>query len=82
MHSVTCVDLTPAMISVGKEQAEKQKLRNMVFVLGDVNELLFLDNSFDMVISRPAFHHFADVNRAFFQCVVLIKGNRELLFLK
>ena len=30
-----CLDLTPAMLSVGKEQAEKQEFGNMTFVIGD-----------------------------------------------
>lgn len=45
---VTCLDLTPPILSVGKEQAEKQELGNMTFVIGDAGELPFLDNSFSL----------------------------------
>ena len=81
VHSVTCVDLTPAMLSVGREQAEKQELKNMSFVIGDVNELPFLDNRFDIVISRLAFHHFADVNRAFSEMARVLKKGGIFVFI-
>lgn len=56
--SVVCLDMTPAMLSVGKAEAEKANLSNMTFVRGDAMELPFLDNSFDIVLSRLAFHLF------------------------
>ncbi len=59
--NVTCLDVTPAMLEVGKQQAEKKKLNNMVFVQGTAEELPFLDKSFDIVISRLAFHHFKNI---------------------
>lgn len=65
VQNVTCLDMTPAMLYVGKSEAEKQSLRNMTFVLGDAEVLPFLDNSFDIVISRLAFHHFINPHRCF-----------------
>lgn len=56
--NVVCLDMTPAMLSVGKAEAEKANLSNMTFVRGDAMELPFLDNSFDIVLSRLAFHYF------------------------
>lgn len=40
------------MLKAGKETAGKQALKNMAFVVGDAEELPFLNNSFDIVISR------------------------------
>lgn len=57
--NVVCLDMTPAMLSVGKAEAEKLIFLNMTFVRGDAMELPFLDNSFDIVLSRLAFHHFS-----------------------
>lgn len=79
-ESVTCLDLTPAMLAVGKEKAKEGNIRNINFVLGDAAELPFLEGSFDVVLSRLAFHHFPDVKRAFAEMVrVLKKGGRLVL---
>lgn len=78
---VTCIDLTPAMLSIGKERAEKEELKNMTFVIGDAGELPFLDNSFDIVISRLAFHHFPDVNRPFSEMTRVLKSGGKFVFI-
>ena len=39
--NVVCLDMTSAMLSVGKAEAEKANLSNMTFVRGDAMELLF-----------------------------------------
>lgn len=54
--TVTCLDMTPAMLEVGRQEARKQDLDHISFVQGCAEELPFLDHSFDMVLSRLAFH--------------------------
>lgn len=81
VKNVTCVDLTPAMLSVAKKKAEKEKLDNISFVLGDINELPFLDKSFDIVLSRLAFHHFCDTGRAFSQMARVLKKGGKFAFI-
>ena len=73
--------MTPAMLEIGKTEAEKQNFHNMAFVIGDAQELPFLANSFDIVISRLAFHHFPDVNRAFEEMVRVLKPNGKLILI-
>lgn len=51
------VDLTEQMLQAGKEAAAKQGLSNVIFQRGDALSLPFLDESFDVVISRFASHH-------------------------
>lgn len=58
VRRVTCLDMTPAMLAVGKAQAEQAGLNHMSFVLGDAAALPFPDAGFDIVLSRLAFHHF------------------------
>ena len=80
VDSVTCLDLTPAMLMVGREKAEEENIRNISFVTGDAAELPFLNDSFDVVLSRLAFHHFPDVKQPFAEMVrVLKKGGRLVL---
>ncbi len=76
---VTCLDMTPAMLSVGKNAAEKEHLDNMSFVLGDVAELPFLDESFDIVFSRLAFHHFPDIHQPFAEMKRVLKPGGKLV---
>ena len=54
------IDLTPAMLAQAKELQSLKKLPNVTWVEGDVAILPFANESFSVVISRYAFHHFAD----------------------
>ena len=79
VNHVICLDMTPAMLSVGKDTAEKKHLDNMSFVLGDSMELPFLDNSFDIVFSRLAFHHFPDIEQPFKEMKRVLKPGGKLI---
>jgi ubiquinone/menaquinone biosynthesis C-methylase UbiE len=59
--SVRCVvalDVTEAMLTQGRLQAKRGGLANILFARGDASALPFLDESFDVVLSRFAIHHF------------------------
>ncbi|HEY1690499.1 MAG TPA: methyltransferase domain-containing protein [Solirubrobacteraceae bacterium] len=51
------LDVTDAMLKAGKAAAEQQDIENLVFMRGDALALPFLDESFDVVLSRFATHH-------------------------
>ena len=53
----------------------------MVFVKGYAEDLPFLDNSFDIVFSRLAFHHFTDVNAVFAEMVRILKPGGKLVMI-
>ena len=77
---VTCLDMTSAMLSVGQAEAAREGKRNLTFQLGDVMEMPFLACSFDLVLSRLAFHHFPEPARPFAEMVrVLRPGGRLAL---
>ena len=65
VKSVICLDATPAMLEVGKEEAEKSGITNMQFINGYVEDIPFEDLSFDTVLTRLAFHHFAKMEQPF-----------------
>ena len=73
VHTVVCLDATAPMLQVGKQDAAENHLDNMVFVKGYAEELPFLDNSFDIVLSRLAFHHFTDTDSVFREMVRVLK---------
>ena len=79
--SVTCLDVTPAMLGTGKMEADKKQLYNMVFVKGEAGSLPFLDESFDIVISRLAFHHFTDVQKPFSEMKRVLRPGGKLILI-
>ena len=78
---VTCLDMTPAMLSVEKEAVKTEHIANIDFVVGDATELPFSDNSFDIVLSRLAFHHFPDINQPFAEMVRVLKPSGKLVLI-
>ena len=79
VQTVTCLDMTAAMLAVGKDMAEKEGFCNMNFVQGDAERLPFLDDGFDIVISRLAFHHFANPKRCFSEMARVLKPGGKLV---
>ena len=79
VERVACLDMTTAMLAVGKAEAAKQGLLNMDFVQGDAEKLPFSDNSFDIVISRLAFHHFPNPKRCFSEMARVLKTGGKLI---
>lgn len=81
VRTVVCLDATVPMLQVGKQDAAKNHLDNMVFVKGYAEELPFLDNSFDIVLSRLAFHHFTDTDSVFREMVRVLKPGGKLIMI-
>lgn len=57
---VVALDATRAMLDQGRRQAEQEGVRNVLFQDGEAAALPFLDESFDLVVSRFSLHHFDD----------------------
>jgi ubiquinone/menaquinone biosynthesis C-methylase UbiE len=55
---VAGIDLTPAMLEQAQALAERRGLTNLSWQQGDIETLPFPDDSFSIVLSRYAFHHF------------------------
>lgn len=56
--SATGIDLTPAMLEQARAAQEKRGIEGVRWVQGDAADLPFPDNSFTLVTSSAAFHHF------------------------
>jgi SAM-dependent methyltransferase len=61
--SVDGVDIAERMIALAQAEAEQRHLGNVRFHVGPVETLPFPDGGHTVVMSRAAFHHFADVLR-------------------
>lgn len=62
---VTGLDLTPAMIEEAVKNAENEKIENVSFVLGDIENLPFEDQSFDGIISNCVINHARSKKKAY-----------------
>lgn len=59
---VVALDATPEMLLEGRRQAAQDGLENIVFAHGLAEELPYANDSFDLVVSRFAMHHFVDLH--------------------
>jgi ubiquinone/menaquinone biosynthesis C-methylase UbiE len=59
-REVIGVDLTAAMLAIGEERTKQNGLSNIVFRIGDVQNLPFERENFDVVVCRLALHHMQD----------------------
>jgi ubiquinone/menaquinone biosynthesis C-methylase UbiE len=60
VSTVIGLDATDAMLERGRSFVRKHGIQNIAFQKGIVQEMPFEDETFDIVSSRYAFHHFAD----------------------
>ncbi len=56
-REVIGVDLTAAMLAIGEERTKERRISNVSFRIGDVQNLPFDKEEFDVVVSRLALHH-------------------------
>jgi len=56
-REVVGVDLTEAMLAIGKERTQQRGLTNISFRAADAQQLPFENASFDVVVCRLALHH-------------------------
>jgi SAM-dependent methyltransferase len=61
--TVIGLDLTPQMIPLATRLADERGVSNIVFAIGDVDDLPFANDTFQAVTCRIAAHHFPDVAR-------------------
>lgn len=62
-REVIGVDLTAAMLAIGEERTRQNGLSNVLFQIGDVQDLPFERESFDVVVCRLALHHMQEAGR-------------------
>jgi ubiquinone/menaquinone biosynthesis C-methylase UbiE len=78
VQSVSCLDVTPAMLAVGKNAAQKSGLKNMQFIEGIVEDMPFAAQTFDAVLTRLSFHHFTDTDKPFREMDRVLKRDGKL----
>ncbi len=78
--SVTGLDATDAMLEAGRAFIEQHGIENIVFQQGIVEAMPFESESFDIVATRYAYHHFAEPRTVLSEMVrVCKKGGHVIL---
>jgi len=67
------VDMTPEMIALAKENAQKFNYSNVEFILGDIEHLPVDDNTVDIIISNCVINLVPDKAKAFSECHRVLK---------
>ncbi len=70
---ITCLDYSPDMMQRAKRLAERLDIKNTDFVQGDVGNMPFEDDSFDIVLSLNGFHAFPDKSAAYDETYRVLK---------
>ena len=70
---ITCLDYSPDMMQRAKKLAERLGIRNIDFMKGDVGNMPFEDESFDIVLSLNGFHAFPDKEAAYNETYRVLK---------
>lgn len=81
VDSVVCLDATKSMLDIGKKEAQKNKLLNISFLEGIVEDIPFADEIFDVVMARLAFHHFVNIEKAFEEMQRVLKKSGKLVII-
>ncbi len=77
---VVALDLTPHMLEQVEQLAAERGFSHIETRQGDVEQIPFGDNSFDLVISRYSAHHWPDPLTALQECARVLKpGGRFIL---
>jgi SAM-dependent methyltransferase len=78
-HHVTGIDVTPAMIKQAQALQQQRGLSNLSWHTGDVTELPFAANAFEVVLTRYSFHHFIDAAHVMAEMVRVCKPAGRVL---
>jgi len=78
---VWCIDSSPKMVEVGTELAKKNNLGNLVYKLGDIEQVPLPDKSVDLAILSQALHHASHPQTAVNEACRILKPGGQLLVL-
>lgn len=79
VKDITCLDMTEEMLAQGKKLAAESNIENICFQTGKAEELPYEAETFDLVITRLSFHHFADPCKPFQEMQRVLKKGGKLI---
>lgn len=76
---ITCLDYSEDMLNQAKIKINEKKLNHIDLIQGDVGNLPFKENSFDIVLSMNGFHAFPDKYKAFSEISRVLKKDGKFI---
>ncbi|MBQ7979128.1 MAG: methyltransferase domain-containing protein [Candidatus Methanomethylophilaceae archaeon] len=76
---ITCLDYSEDMLNQARNRFEKEGIRNVQAIQGDVGALPFADGSFDTVLSMNGIHVFPDKEKAWSEIRRVLKPGGSLV---
>ena len=70
---ITCIDYSNEMLDQAKKRFKSISNNKISFMQGDVGNLQYKDETFDLLLSMNGFHAFPDKEKAFFETARVIK---------
>ncbi len=80
-EKVYCVDNAPKMVEFGKALADKNKLTNLEYVLGDIESIPLKDSSVEVALLSQALHHANHPQMALKEAFRILKPNGRVIIL-
>jgi ArsR family transcriptional regulator len=80
-ESVHCIDSSPRMVQVGRALAKKEQLRNLTYVLGNIEKVPLADRSVDLALLSQALHHAENPRQALHEAFRILKPGGRLIVL-
>ena len=78
---VHCIDNSPRMVELGRSLAKKEQLKNVDYVLGDIEKVPLADRSVDIALLSQALHHAENPKKALAEAFRILKPSGRLLIL-
>ena len=80
-EKVYCVDNAPKMVEFGKALADKNKLTNLEYLLGDIASIPLKDSSVEVALLSQALHHANHPQKALMEAFRILKPNGRVIIL-
>lgn len=78
---VHCIDNSARMVKVGRELARKQGIRNLDYLLGDIEKVPLKANSVDLALLSQALHHAENPRKALAEAYRILKPGGQIMVL-
>lgn len=78
-NSITAFDLNYESLKIGSKFAEKNEIKNITFVCGDIFDDIFKENFFDFILCNGVLHHTKDTYLSFEKSLKWLKKDGFVL---